>query len=390
MKYLAYYDTPDNKAENRNYVLSAANKIDYICSVLNRIGHSVELISASGSYNRKGCKGKTVQLSDRISLKLFPSIGTGILPKRLLGRMLLKTRLFLYLLFHIQKNETVMVYHSLGYAGMVTLLKKIRRFRLVLEVEEIYADVNGRERDRKKEYRLFSEADAFLFPTEMLNGQINTCNKPYTVVHGTYRVNPNLGCDLFAEDLGKDGKRKIHCVYAGTFDPRKGGAMAAAAAAEFLPEQYHVHILGFGTKEETEQMTALIHRISAVTKCTITYDGLLSGDAYLKFLQSCDIGLSTQNPDAGFNGTSFPSKILSYMANGLRVVSIRIPAVAGSAIGDHVYYYDEQLPESIARAILRVEPDAGCGRREIVEKLDLDFTKEIQALWEEIDERTRN
>lgn len=377
MKYLAYYDTPDNKAENRNYVLSAANKIDYICSVLNRIGHSVELISASGSYNRKGCKGKTVQLSDRISLKLFPSIGTGILPKRLLGRMLLKTRLFLYLLFHIQKNETVLVYHSLGYAGMVTLLKKIRKFRLILEVEEIYADVNGRERDRKKEYRLFSKADAFLFPTELLNGSINTKNKPHAVVHGTYQVAPDFGCDVFAAE---GGARKIHCVYAGTFDPRKGGAMAAAAVAEFLPEQYHVHILGFGTKEETEQMTALIHRISAVTKCTITYDGLLSGDAYLKFLQSCDIGLSTQNPDAGFNATSFPSKILSYMANGLRVVSIRIPAVAGSAIGDHVYYYDEQSPESIAQAILRAAQENGHVGSVCIEELDLKFEKEMRNL----------
>ena len=28
--YLGYYDTPDNKAENRNIVLAATNKMTYI------------------------------------------------------------------------------------------------------------------------------------------------------------------------------------------------------------------------------------------------------------------------------------------------------------------------------------------------------------------------
>ena len=389
MKYLVYYDTPDNLAENRNYVLSAAEKIDYICSVLNRIGHSVELISASASRNRRGCRGKKVQLSDRTSLKLFSCIGTGILPKRLLGRLLFNTRLFLYLIFHIQKNETVLVYHSLGYAGMVALLKKCKGFQLILEVEEIYADVNGRAEDRKKEYTVFSAADGFLFPTQLLNDRINTRNKPWAVAHGSYQAKPDLGCDVFAEDPCKDGKRKIHCVYAGTFDPRKGGTMAAAAA-EFLPEQYHVHILGFGTKEQTEQITALINRISSVSRCMVTYDGLLSGEDYIKFLQSCDIGLSTQNPDASFNETSFPSKILSYLANGLQVVTTRIPAVEASAIGRHVHYYDRQTPESIAEAILRVKLDDSPDIREILRTLDLKFENELKILLTEHLDRNGN
>ena len=64
MKYLVYYDTPANKKENRNYVLAATNKIDYICTALNRIGESVALISASESLGRKCCRGKTVSLSE--------------------------------------------------------------------------------------------------------------------------------------------------------------------------------------------------------------------------------------------------------------------------------------------------------------------------------------
>lgn len=379
MKYLVYYDTPANQAENRNYVLAATNKIDYICTALNRIGHSVQLISASATSNQRGCSGKEIQLSDQTSLKLFPCIGTGTLPKRLLGRMLFKTRLFLYLLFQVQKNEPLLVYHSLGYAGLVRILKKLKKFRLILEVEEVYADVNGREQDRKKEYKLFSVADAFLFPTELLNGKINTCNRPYVLIHGTYQEETDRKRNVFAESLHETGADKIHCVYAGTFDPRKGGAIAATAA-EFLPEQYHIHIIGFGSEAQVRDMKELVGELARKCICRITYDGLLSGEDYIEFLQSCDIGLSTQNPDAAFNATSFPSKILSYMANGLRVVSIRIPAIESSAIGGHVCYYDAQTPEEIAKAIMEVNLEDEYDGRCIIRALDMRFVEALNTL----------
>ncbi len=62
--------------------------------------------------------------------------------------------------------------------------------------------------------------------------------------------------------------------------------------------------------------------IAAKTKCKITYDGAFYVKKYYEFLQKCHIGLSTQNPYEPFNNSSFPSKVLVYMANGLRVVSV--------------------------------------------------------------------
>lgn len=140
-------------------------------------------------------------------------------------------------------------------------------------------------------------------------------------------------------------------MYAGTFDPRKGGP-TTTTTTRWLPENYHVHILGFGSENDTKELCALIEETNEASAATVTYDGLLSGEDYIRFLQKCQIGLSTQNPDAAFNDTSFPSKILSYMANGLRVVTVRIPAIEGSAVGDDVIYYEEQTPEKIAQAIL--------------------------------------
>lgn len=374
MKYLVYYDTPENIAERRYYALAAANKIDYICAALNRIGEPVELISASVTGNKRGCRGKQLQLSDQITLKLFSCLGGGALPKRALRRLLFDSKLFFYFLLTLKNGEDLLVYHSLGYSNMVWFLRKLKKFRLVLEVEEIYADVSGVEKDRKKEFRLFSAADAFIFPTELLNKKINVRKKPYTLIHGTYQVEPDRGSRLFGDD-------KIHCVYAGTFDPRKGGAMAAVAAAAFLPEGYHLHILGDGEKETMQKLHETIAAVSQNSKCGVSYDGLLLGDAYVEFLQSCDIGLCTQNPDAAFNDTSFPSKILSYMANGLRVVSVRIPAVERSAIGPCMYYYDRQTPEEIACAIQKVDLNDGFHGRSVLDKLDKAFGEKLENLF---------
>ena len=116
----------------------------------------------------------------------------------------------------------------------------------------------------------------------------------------------------------------------------------------------------------------------------MTFDGLKSGEEYIEFIQSCDIGLSTQNPDAEFNATSFPSKILSYMSNGLRVVSVRIPAIEQSAIGNYMYYYNEQTPQEIAKAVLSVNLSDNYNGKEVIKKLNTEFTENIKNLINDV------
>ena len=160
--------------------------------------------------------------------------------------------------------------------------------------------------------------------------------------------------------------------------------MLLLRAAEFLPENYHVHILGFGTEEQKKQLQELIALVQERTKCTLTYDGLKSGEEYIQFLQKCHIGLCTQIPDAKYTETSFPSKVLVYLANGLRVLSVRIPAVEQSDIGDLLFYYDEQKPEKIAEAIQSIDMNLPYDGRERLEMLDIKATKDIQELLKEI------
>lgn len=382
IKYIAYYDTPDNAEQKRGYVLAATNKIDYICKALNRIGYRTEIISASGTTDAKHCyRGCLKEINPMQTLKLFFTFpwGNKIQKAVSLGSM----KLFLFMeLLRVKKNEKILVYHSLGYMRLVHLAHRIKRFHLILEVEEIYADVIGNTKLRNREIQFLQAADSYIFPTELLNRMLNVHNKPHVIIHGTYQVEPKRNCQSDLLPLNRENERMIHCVYAGTFDPRKGGATAAAAAA-YLPANYHIHILGFGTAADTKHIQDTITQLSERCESTVTFDGLLSGEDYIRFIQSCHIGLSTQNPDADFNATSFPSKVLSYLANGLRVVSIRIPAIEQSAIGSMLYYYDTQTPENIAKAILSVDVNSEYDSRKLITDLAVQFENELEKLLKE-------
>lgn len=372
LKYVSYYDTAANRAENRNYSRAATDKMDYIIGVMNRLGFVVDVISASQTTNRTSCSGKVVSLGGENTLRLFHSLPWGGKARRISSVIYTRAALLLWLLRHTERGEGVIVYHSLGYASVIRLAHLMRGFRLILEVEEVYGDVTGKDRDLRAEQRLFRRADAFILPTTLLGRAVNDANRPQVIVHGRYASEPSRGMSF------ADGR--VHVVYAGTFDPRKGGALAATTTAEFLDRQYHLHILGSGAQADIQTLTDCISAVAPKTECRLTYDGLLEGDDYVDFLQTCHIGLSTQRRHADFSETSFPSKILSYLSNGLHVVSVRLRAVEESGVGDLPEYYDEDTPQAIAEAIMAIDPSQPYDSRQRLHELDMVFEQALRDL----------
>ena len=373
IKCLAYFDAQDS-TDNRMNCLAAFTKSSYIFDCFQQLGYEVDVLSASYAVGKRRAKGTTRMLSDKLTLRTLSSLGRGNRLKNIIGRICFAINLIFHLLFFVHKGDVLWVYHSLGLIGYVKFLKKIKNFKLILEVEEIYGDVTGCEKTSARELEFFKCADAYVFCNRMLDKLINSEGKPVAVSHGAYRVEDEIStsCD--------DGK--VHIVYAGTFDPRKGGAMTAVNAAEFLGENYHVHILGFGNENDTRRLLAQINRISQTSTCKLTYEGCLTGKEYISFLQNCHIGLSTQSIDGAFNNTSFPSKVLVYMANGLRVVSVRIPVIEQSDIGEDMYYYDDSSPESVASAISSIDFADGYDGRKTINMLNEKFVCELGLLIE--------
>ncbi len=370
MFYISYYTTPDDVRASSP---AAVAKTESISKAFASNGIDVTILSTCtvAKSGRGFVKGRKFSVADKVTCKQIPFFITGFGPFRRLQYILANIYLFFTLVFRTKKGENVLFYHAVERASVVALAQKIRGFRLILEVEEIYANASKlSQREIEAEKRDIACAEAFIFPTALLNDAVNKENKPYAVIHGTYETIPPLEGNSFDDD-------KIHVVYAGTLSRLKGGAYAAAEASLFLDERYHIHILGFGNNELVNDINNTVNSLSSKTKCGISYDGCLSGEDFNRFIQSCHIGLSTQNPQADFNDTSFPSKIFTYMANGIQVVSADIPVVRTSAVNEYMYYYSEQTPEKIADAIKSVEAHWQNDPREIINKLNSDFKRDV-------------
>ena len=351
----------------REGVPSATTKIDYIIDVLNRLGYVVDIISKSGASSNKLVfdLGGLTQKGDS-TVRYFISLGCIKSPLRVLSRWLNTMHFFLWLLFNTNQNEQIIVYHSLGYCKILNILRKIKNLRVIGEIEELYQDVHEQSKSvSRAEYEFINGCEKYLFPSILMNKMFNPLGKPFAVVHGTYKAEGKL------EEKYSDGK--IHVVYGGTFDPKKGGALAAAEIGRYLSKNYIVHICGFGSETDVEKIKALIADINTISDSETRFEGFLRGEDYTRFIQKCHIGLSTQNPAAAFNDTSFPSKILVYLANGLKVVSIRIPVVEFCAVVDEVSFYDIQIPEKIAEAVTHVSLDTEEAPLRILDKVDSEF-----------------
>ena len=275
----------------------------------------------------------------------------------------------------IDNGDTVIAYHSLALMNALTKLRKRKSFKFILQVAEIYADVLQDSKTRKREIDFIKTADKYILISEVLQNEIGINDKECIVCSGTYKAENTVN------EPPKDGK--IHIVYAGTLDTTKGGAYFAVSSAKYLNEKYHMHILGFGNEQQKSQLFELIEKTKKETNCTITYDGCLQGESFKSFLQGCHIGLSTQNPNGAYNGTSFPSKILVYLANGLRVVSVKIPAIEKSPVGQAMFYYEVATPEEIAKAILKVDLSQPYDSRALIDGLNTDLISSIDKLLKE-------
>ena len=368
IKYFSYYGCNDFTCKRDNSP-AADSKIDYIISVLNRCGYAVDHISNAPSACNHFIPGYVVK-SGINTLRYFASFGKGNLFLNKLNNIFMRIQFLFWCFFNIKKKEQVIVYHSLGYDATFIWLFRLKQVRIIGEIEEIYQDVHKQRKSLSiNEYKFIDVCTKYIFPTSLMNEKLNKYKeKPSVVVHGIYNVESNV------ESKFNDGK--VHVVYGGTLDPKKGGAYATVAAANFLPNNYHVHICGFG---DSTRILRKIADVKQISKATVTFDGEFKGDDYKHFIQKCHIGLSTQDPTAAFNATSFPSKILVYLSNGLRVVSIRIPVVEQSAIADCLCFYDEQSPKMIANAIMESVKDDIDGK-DILKKLDNSFVEDLKGI----------
>lgn len=312
-----------------------------------------------GQYKTKAQIGAEITYSGGFSKK--HKIGRWIN-----GRLKI-LQFIIYVLFNVKKTDTIVMYHSVTYTKILAIIKKIVHRKIIVEVEEIYGYSATEDRPGVyKEINTIKQMDSFIVVNPGIPERIDAQNRKYVVSYGV--------CDLPDRRVEQFDDGKIHVVYAGTIETRKLGAMTAVEAAQYLPDSYITHIIGFGTEENIQKMNKRIKEINENSSCVkVKYDGYFTGDELDDFLFKCHIGLSSNVMRPNFANNSFPSKVITYMCHDLSVVLGYAEAFYDVSISKDWSFYMEYEPQKIAQAITKVEMLPKGHNIDLIKQLDKDL-----------------
>lgn len=353
------------------YVVSGfagSNLSKYLARSLSS-SYRVELVNV-GAPSKRVCKKEISHYEENhYSIAEFPS-GNVLMPIRFRSKIMIKNAVK-YILRSFKKGDKIVVYHSLSFSDYYKkIVKQAGAENCAILVAEIYSDVGNIRYKREKEIAKASVFRKFVFMSGGIRKSFEHLRKKaFIYLYGAYNVRVILKRDV------ADSRLPIHLVYAGTPSLIKGGLMNAIKACESMDGKCVLHVYSSLTKElKTE-----------ISKYRYTrYEGYFEENDLFSEIQEFDIGLATQDPMAKFNSSSFPSKIVNYLACGLSVVSTKSESVIKSPFANVVRFYDVDNPSSFAEAVrFLITQRSKEENVKMISKMNDEFTKAIKGLLEE-------
>lgn len=349
--YVGYYDILRDGKQIRNYSLAAAKKMGFVFDSIVELGYHVDIISPSFIKTRDSIKTNQIreELKPNIDLVLTPSWGAKNKISRIARVLRSEIWLFMYLLKNAEKKEPVFVYHNYALSLPVLAAQKIKKFHLILEIEEQYSMVWQLTPYQKwKEDLLLKKGKKdTLVVSELLADKLGIENP--IVSYGSYSAYKGI----IPERSYDNGK--IVLIYTGSIDKVKGSAFTAIEAMKYLPENYELKISGPISEKDRKDFDDAVTKINSESnRKAVEYMGLLDEHEYEQLLLSANIALNPQK-EGGFGQYLFPSKILTYMSYGLPVVSTKGESITRSEVADLITFADDYSGESVAKAIRNVE-----------------------------------
>ena len=378
MKYVCVHSVPINNNENRHFIISTNDKLDYVVSTINSCGIKVDIISPSYTTNKSGFyKSRNDKFLDNNHVVSGPTFGVRSNCGRILQRIVALCWLSWYLIKKCHKNEVVFVYHGLSTALPMLIAKKLKKIYIVSEVEELFYQLSNKKKSWriKLEKRIIEKSDAYVFSSDELNKACNIDNKKNIIINGNYSV---------ATKLSDEKYDSRHFVYAGLIENGKV-AFKCVQIALYLPFGYEIHIVGYGNKKDIDLLKREIDRINKFGKCQVFYDGLKRGNDYISYLQKFRYGLCPLTTELSYQTACFPSKISSYMANGVNVITTLNPVVKNSAYGSFVHFVKDDDPKNFAEAMLNLKEEKDT--RLLVKELDIACKNNMKVFLEGITNR---
>lgn len=374
IKYIGFYENPSGTSK-RNQALSATNKMDYIAVALNEAGCNVHLVSPSWMLTEKNQprfeKTKTTQILRWKKITAVSSWRSKTKIGAYIKIVWSLIWLFLFLVKNVKRNEKILVYHSPWLAIPVILAKKIKKFNLILEVEEVYSKVwEIKSTLSVWEKYLIDAASSYLIVSELLGDLLP--NKPKILAYGSYKTTG-------ITNISKSDE-KIKIVYAGSVDDTKGGANNIIDCSDFLSDTYEIKIIGYGNEKDIEVLKTRIKiKNERKENAHCGFYGVKREQEYSKFLLGCHVGVNSQI-NGVYMQTAFPSKILSYLSHNLAVVSTPIESIKKSVLSSYISFSENDTPESIAEAIKSIDIKNLRDPREKIKELHIEFVANLKQM----------
>jgi len=384
--YINFY-LNQKEIEGRKLEVAAQSKILYIMESLLKAGFKVDVVSTAYTMDGMGFSPKKeIIISPEERHIYLPSMSSKKIIKKF-KKAFMQVQLFLYLFKKVKKDEIVLAYHSLAYMPILKLFKKLRNVKFILEVNDLYAlhytELKKITNIKNKECNFFNLADGFLFASPFMIELVKD-RKPSIISYGSYKVFP-------IKNRINDGR--IHVIYSGVIENLRKAAKLVTNAAIYLPEDYVIHIAGYGTEANLKEIVSLCNQINKIKGYTaIKYHGLLLGTEFNNLLDNCTIAVnchSYSNEDLWKSKYSFPSKIPLNMGHNLYLVSYNMPLILESPFAKFATFFNEFTPEAIANAIINCSAkiknkDTHRIPIDLIRELDYAFVKSLKDLFTNI------
>ena len=348
--YIGFYDILRNGKQVRQYPLAAAHKIDFVINTIRKLGYIVQIISPIYIIDKQyyTLQKRRENISDGVELVLPFSIVKKNFLSLCILKIWLNIWLFVYLLQTCKKEDIVVVYHNYAMAFPIYFAQKIKKFHIILEIEEQFSEIwNIGWWNRWKEKLMLSlRNDHSLVVSDVLAKSLDIKNP--IISYGAYSAVEHVKNCQNIED-------EICLIYTGTIDKVKMSAYLAVRSMMYLPKHYKLKISGPINKGEEDYFIHMIEEVNHKKGITqVEYLGILDNANYEKLLNEADIALNPQQ-DGVFSTFLFPSKILTYLSHGLPVVSTKGESIVKSSLADIITFAEDFTEESIAKAIVNVK-----------------------------------
>jgi len=352
------------------YVISStagSNISFYLASATSKC-YETEIINIGAPKKCERRKKNAFFKCDGFSIAEFPS-GLPFLPSRFRAKIMLK-KAIKYILKNHCKGDKILIYHSISFSRYYKkILKKSGLKDVILLVAEIYSDVGNIKYNRKREIKNASCFEKYIFMSKGIYEIFHSANPSLKSIflYGAYKIR------FDAKDVTQTDSKTIHLVYAGTASKVKGGLFNAIDACDLFGNNCILHIYSALTTELKQKLELSRNAV---------YEGYFSDDSLYTKMQRFDIGLATQNPYLRFNSSSFPSKIVNYLACGLSVVSTKSSSVIDSPFSGIVNFYDIGDKDSLKNAIASAYKNRNKKQNiSLISKFDKTFNKELEELF---------